>query len=203
MTLHPAIEQFPYTKRGLTENIILKVVSDDVNLPINDPESFLELVQDFAQAEMVGQQDMCMFGKQSGIFELVPHIKEAYSGIRFRFQQFAQILALSAATSLNADFAETLCAAGSIAIIATSYDEQSLDALLQAGILPLLSEEPVAVGTGLFVKGIRNDVKLDSKDLTAFKVNGGLTPFPLHLPDIYAGKEDPYDLAFLARLLED
>ena len=203
MALHPAIEQFEYNKRGLTENIILKVVSNDAALPIEAPESFLDLVKDFSDAETVGQQNMCLGGANPEVSALVPAIRAAYPGVRFRMLQFAKVLSIGAAEGITEDYAETLLESGSIALIATSFDDASVTALLKFGILPLVSDEPIAVGTGLLIKGVVNDIWLNNKDLTAFVVTDTLTPFALHLPNLYIGQEPTYNLSHLDPLLKD
>ncbi len=202
MAVHPVIKQFEYEKRGLTENVILKVVSNDAALPVENPEGFLDLVKDFSDAETVGQQNMCLGGANPEVSAVVPVIRGAYPGVRFRKQQFAKILSVGDVSGLSEDYAETLLESGSIALVATSYDDESIAALLKFGILPLLSDEPLPVGTSVLIKGIVNDIVLDCKNLTAFTITDALEPLALELPNLYIGQEPPYDLAHLDPLMK-
>ena len=203
MAVHPAVKQFQYKKRGLTENMILKVASNDASLPLDDPERFLDLVNDFSDAETVGQMNMCLAGSNAEVSAFTPVIRAAYPGVRFRMVQMAKVLSVGAVEELSEDYARTLLESGSIALIATSYDDQSITMLLKAGILPLLSDEPIAVGTVLMIKGIVNDIWLDCRSLTAFEVTDALRPFDLRLPNLYIGQTPTYDLDHLDWLLYD
>ncbi len=203
MAISPIIKDFEYSKRGLTDNIILKVVSNDADMPLANPEGFLDLVKDFSDAETVGQQNMCLGGANPEVSAFVPPVREAYPGVRFRKLQFAKILSIGDARNLSEDFAETLLESGSIALIATSFDDESVTALLKFGILPLVSDKPVAVGTVLLIKGITNDIWLNCKELTAYEVTDALTPYALRLPNLYIGQEPTYKLDHLDRLLKD
>ena len=198
----PAVEQFGYHKRGLTENIIVKVASNDAALPTNDPEGFLDLVKDFSNSETLGQQNMCPVVVNPEVVALSSAISAAFPGLRFRKVQLAKVLSVGAVENVSEEYAETLLKTGSIAFIATSFDDQSVMTLLKYGILPLVSTEPIPVGTCLIIKGVVNDIWLNCKELAAFESAGVLKPFALRLPNLYVGQEPTYNLDHLNPLLK-
>ena len=198
----PAVN-YEYHKRALTDNMLLKVVSNDAALLEGAPENLLALTMKLANAEQAGQHDSCPIEVMDDLRDSAEAVIMEYPGQRMRHMQITGVLSLGDVGGLSKEAAETLVACGSVAIVATSFDKESLDALLESGVLPLLSDEPIASGTYVYVKGVRNDVIVSSKNVQAFIVRDELEPFALRLPYLYTGQHIPFSQAHLAALLEE
>ena len=180
-----------YSKRALTGNMFLHVVGNDLALA-RDYAQIEELARPLAMGEMGSQAGACPLLANSELDHVGKLTQTYYRGLGIRKSQITAVLSVGDVTGLGADVAENLARAGSIALIATSYDQKSIDALVAAGVLPLLSDEPIDVGTWLFVRGIRNDVVISATQLMCYRVTDTHEPFALGLANLYAGQTHPY-----------
>ncbi len=198
-----SVVNYEYHKRALTDNMLLKVVSNDASLLEGAPEKLLALTMKLANAEQAGQHDSCPIEVMDDLRDSAEAVIMEYPGQRMRHMQITGVLSVGDLSGLTKEAAETLVACGSVAIVATSFDQQSLNALLESGVLPLLSDGPIDPETYVYVKGVRNDVIVSSKNVQAFVVGEDLEPFALRLPYLYTGQHIPFNQAHLAALLQE
>lgn len=191
-----------YSKRGLTDNMIVKVVGNNLDVAL-DIEQLAALVGVLTAGEMGSQANTCPLDANKELDPVARLCQANYPGLGIRKNQLSAALSVGAVENLAVQAAENLARAGSIVLFAQSYDQASLDALVAAGVLPLIAEEPLAEGTWLFLRGIRNDVIISAKTLNAFTISDVLAPARIDLAFLYPGQNHPFQRDHLAKILED
>lgn len=191
-----------YSKRGLTDNMIVKVVGNSLDAAL-DVEQLEALVGVLSSGEMGSQANACPLDANKELDPVARLCQANYPGLGIRKNQLSAALSVGAVENLDAQAAENLARAGSIVLFAQSYDQASLDVLVAAGVLPLIAEEPLAEGTWLFLRGIRNDVIISAKMLNAFTITDVLTPVHVDLAFLYPGQSHPFQRDHLVKILED
>ncbi len=176
-------ENMDYEKRGLTDNILLRVIADDYGLVKERSRKYMGAAFSWKAAEMTSQMDACpVTGREE--MQKILRIMRAYDpNYRARATQTGTAVSQQAITDVTEEDALFQIANGSIADIAVSYSEEACDTLLSKGILPLTADRPVPVDTYIFVEGIRAALKAGKRELTAYRLTDGMEPFALRLAD--------------------
>ena len=191
-----------YSKRALTDNMIVKVVGNSIDAA-QDLAQLEDLVAVLSAGEMGSQANACPLDANRELDPVARLCQANYPGLGIRKNQLSAALSVGAVEGLSAEVAENLASLGSIVLFAQSYDQASLDVLIAAGVLPLIAEEPLAVGTWLFLRGIRNDVIISAQQINAFTIADELVPARIGLAFLYPGQSHPFQREHLAKILED
>lgn len=148
-----------YNKRPLTDDIAFGVVTNDFALAESQSPEFVQLTKPYKLGELAGQQNACPATQVEGLRELVDYLKKRFEGFRIRNVQLGGIAAINGTIDkIDEQTALFLAACGSFAVIAKEYKSNSDKALLSAGVLPLISQNPIPVGAFILIRNIKRDI---------------------------------------------
>lgn len=148
-----------YSKRPLTDDIAFGVVTNDFALAESKNPEFVQLTKPYKLGELAGQQDACPATQVEGLRELVDYLKKRFEGFRIRNVQLGGIAAVDGAIDkIDEQTALFLAACGSFAVVAKEYKSNSDKTLLSAGVLPLISQNPVSVGEFILIRNIKRGI---------------------------------------------
>lgn len=176
-------ENMDYEKRGLTENILLRIIADDYGQVKERSRKYMGAAFSWKVAEMTSQMDACPVTGRAEMQKILRIMRAYDPGYRARATQTGTAVSQQAITDVTEEDAQFQIANGSIADVAVSYSKEACDALLSRGILPLTADEPVPVDTYIFVESIRTDLKSGKRELKAYRLTDEMEPFALRLAD--------------------
>ncbi len=162
--------QDSYNKRGLTENIIFKVIANDYKqVKIKAPE-YTEAAASLKNAELTGQQDACPVVGRDELKHVIISVRTLIPELRARHTQTGTAVSAAEIADVTEEDALFQIVNGTYINVSSVYDEKSRNNLLAKGILPLYSEEVLPEGTIIFVQGILDSIRSGRKDLTAYRI---------------------------------
>ncbi|MCI5650232.1 MAG: hypothetical protein ACI4EG_00115 [Fusicatenibacter sp.] len=169
-------QKLTYHKRGITQNILIKIVGNDYRMVREKSNEYVSRTMSLKNAEEVSQTDSCPIVGRAELRPVLVALQEHLPGLRARQTQIGTALSIRESDQITGEDADFLIACGSIAYTAASYTEETGKLLLSRGILPLLVKEPLPEGTFLFLEGIRSSIENGEKDLKAYTVKEKLEP---------------------------
>lgn len=177
-----------YEKRPLTDDIALRVVSEEFPDTQEKLSGFTKLAKPYKDGEAASQLDACPVTGIPGLRDYVGFLKKTYDGFRIRRLQLSGITAVKGVVDkISGDTAAYLIAAGSLAVIAGGYENGADEVLLEKGILPLVSAQELPAGTFILIKGIRSSIGGGKTEAYAVTPDS-LTPLDISLGFYPAGK---------------
>lgn len=180
-TLH-SYQGITYEKRKLTNQILLKVITDDYNQVKYKSEIFEENANVIKQAEMVSQQDACPVKINHELEHIMEVLHKHYETLRARNTQTAPVTFVEKPLEVSEEDSEFLLANGSIAIFAKYYEEGTKEKLLNHEILPLVTTENFKNNDYVFIDNIIESIEKKQSKLEAFLVKDDLEPVDVWLP---------------------
>ncbi len=180
-TLH-SYQGITYEKRKLTNQILLKVITDDYNQVKYKSEIFEENANVIKQAEMVSQQDACPVKINHELEHIMEVLHKHYETLRARNTQTAPVTFVEKPLEVSEEDSEFLLANGSIAILAKYYEEGTKEKLLNHEILPLVTTENFKNNDYVFIDNIIESIEKKQSKLEAFLVKDDLEPVDVWLP---------------------
>lgn len=180
-TLH-SYQGITYEKRKLTNQILLKVITDDYNQVKCKSEIFEENANVIKQAEMVSQQDACPVKINHELEHIMEVLHKHYETLRARNTQTAPVTFVEKPLEVSEEDSEFLLANGSIAIFAKYYEEGTKEKLLNHEILPLVTTENFKNNDYVFIDNIIESIEKKQSKLEAFLVKDDLEPVDVWLP---------------------
>lgn len=151
-------DDLTYEKRPLTKDVALYVLKNYIPQNQDEINEFTKLSFPYKSGELAAQSDSCPVARLEDLRKAVDFLKRTYEGFRIRHAQLSGIVAVNdTIKSVDDETASYLIAAGSIAVMAREYKDGSDKALLEHGILPLISDEEVPENTFVLIRNIRND----------------------------------------------
>ena len=161
-----------YSKRALTEDLVLKIVGSEYRLISSKAEKYAEKTESMKGAEEAGQADSCPIAGRAELSPVLTALRGHNPEFRARKNQIGTALCLEQETSVTEEEADFLIACGSLALLAPSFDRVTKKILLSRGILPLCFPFVLPEGTFLFVEGIRNSMEKKESELLAYQIAG-------------------------------
>lgn len=180
-TLH-SYQGITYEKRKLTNQILLKVITDDYNQVKYKSEIFEENANVIKQAEMVSQQDACPVKINPELEHIMEVLHKHYETLRARNTQTAPVTFVEKPLEVSEEDSEFLLANGSIAILAKYYEEGTKEKLLNHEILPLVTTENFKNNDYVFIDNIIESIEKKQSKLEAFLVKDDLESVDVWLP---------------------
>ncbi len=180
-TLH-SYQGITYEKRKLTNQILLKVITDDYNQVKYKSEIFEENANVIKQAEMVSQQDACPVKINHELEHIMEVLHKHYETLRARNTQTAPVTFVEKPLEVSEEDSEFLLANGSMAIFAKYYEEGTKEKLLNHEILPLVTTENFKNNDYVFIDNIIESIEKKQSKLEAFLVKDDLEPVDVWLP---------------------
>lgn len=168
-----------YNKRSITDNVLVKVISSNYQLVTDKTEEYSELADCLKNAELVSQSDSCPIVGREELRPIIDTLRTRTPKLRARQTQTGTAVSTEALSGITDQDALFQIANGSIANIASSYEPASRDALLAAGVLPLVTAQSLEVGTYIFLENIRQTLDAAQKEITAFLVKETLVPIQI------------------------
>lgn len=164
-------DDLTYEKRPLTKDVALYVLKNYIPQNQDEINEFTKLSFPYKSGELAAQSDSCPVARLEDLRKAVDFLKRTYEGFRIRHAQLSGIVAVNdTIKSVDDETASYLIAAGSIAVMAREYKDGSDKALLEHGILPLISDEEVPENTFVLIRNIRNDDGIEPGELDAYIV---------------------------------
>lgn len=170
-----------YHKRGITENVLIKIVGNDYQIAAEKSEEYISRTISLKTAEEVSQTDSCPIVGREELRPVLAALQEHIPGLRARQTQIGTALSTTESDQITEEDADFLIACGSIAYTAASCTKETRNLLLSRGILPLIAKEPLAEGTFLFLEGIRTSLKNGDNELKAYLVREKLEPISVSI----------------------
>lgn len=181
ITLH-TYQGITYEKRKLTNQILLKVITDDYNQIKYKSEIFEEHADVIKRAEMVSQHDACPVEVNHELEGIMKVLRRYHEGLRARNTQTAPVAFLEKPVKVSEKDMEFLLANGSIAVLARYYQNETKQKLLNHGILPLVTGESLKKNDYIFIENIIDSIEKKTGKLKAFLVKEDLEPIDVWLP---------------------
>lgn len=165
-----------YTKRGLTEDILIQVLEESYPEIIDKSQVYEEHAELTKTAELTGQQDACPVRGRKQLQPAMSYLREYYPGFRARNTQIGSAIYQERIEDVSTEDALYQIVNGTIVNFAEGYDEKAARTLLSKGILPLVVAKPPKTGSLIFIKGIRNALQQGLGKLEAYIFEGSLIP---------------------------
>lgn len=162
-----------YEKRAITEHIIVQVIDNSYEAVRQREPLYSERAKNMKYAEAAGQADACpVFGRDE-LRAATGILRETVDGFRFRTTQLGTAVSVEKLEEVAGEDALFQIANGSTVDFAVSYSDEAVDTLLAYGVLPLVTEKPIAVGTYIGILNIRTALEQGKRDLEAYVLAGG------------------------------
>lgn len=175
-----------YNKRKLTNDILLKVVTDEIKLVTDKSDEYREKAELIKQGEETSQLDACPVRVNVELREIIETLRRTYEGLRARHTQTAPVLYADEISAVSDDDAGFMIANGSIAVLSKNISEEAQKKLLKHHILPIIVDDKVDVGSYVFIRNIVADILDKKAKADAYIVNGELKAIDAYLPlEIY------------------
>lgn len=182
-------EGIKYSKRKLTDNILLKVITDEYELVRTKSDSYKEKAAIIKQGEETSQLDACPVKVNQELRAVLETLRRTYEGLRARHTQTAPVIYIDDVTNISEDDAKFLIANGSIAVLSRHFTDEAKKELLSHQILPITISEKMSVGEYIFINDILKNINEGQKELKAFIVDKELIPVEANLPlEVYGEK---------------
>lgn len=166
-------EGLEYEKRGITDHIILQVIDNSFAAVKSKDSSYTQKALNLKSAEAAGQADACpVFGRDE-LKAATGILRQTVEGFRFRTSQLGTSVSVERLEDVTKEDALFQIANGSTADFAVSYSREAVDTLLAGGVLPLVTEKPIAVGTYIGILNIRAALKQGKRELEAYVLTEG------------------------------
>ncbi len=183
-------ENLEYEKRGITDNVLVKVIGNDYEPVIRKDAAYTEKAASLKYAELTSQMDSCPIVGREELRPLLAALREHIPGLRARQTQMGTAVATTVLSEVRAEDAQFQIANGSIAHVSVKYDGDSEKVLLAHGILPIITEELLPAGSYLFLENIRESLKKGGGEVKAYLVKEKLEPVLVWVP---AGDEGVFE----------
>lgn len=173
-----------YTKRPLTANLLVHVISADPScIQTADYEQAAWITKG---AELASQADACPMVGRDLIIPVYNCIRRE-PGVRARHVETGSAIAMQGTFGPYTD-ADAACqiACGTLANFAESYDKAMTEQMLTHGILPIVTEAAVPVGTLIYIKSIRNALLSGTCELEAYfydREKDDFLPVSMRMPE--------------------
>lgn len=185
-----------YNKRGLTDNIIFKVIADEYGPVKNRAPEYEAAADSLKNAELTSQQDACPVVGREELEHVITTVRTLLPDLRARHTQTGTAVSAPDITEVTDEDALFQIVNGTYINISPAFNESSKEKLLAKGILPLYSEELLPEGTIVFVQDILDTIQSGGRELSAYLVEDKLVPTKLKLavgmesiPDAVFGRE--------------
>lgn len=170
-----------YNKRGLTKNIIFKIIANEYEPVKKQAPEYEEAAKSLKNAELTSQRDACPVVGRDELKRVIETVRTRIPELRARHTQTGTAISADSIIDVTDDDALFQIVNGTYINVSSVYDDSSKEQLLSKGILPLYSKEVLPVGTIVFVEGISDVIKADEKELNAYIVEDKLIPVKLQL----------------------
>lgn len=169
-------EETNYNKRSITDNVLIKVISNDYQLVVSKNPVYREAADCLKSAEEVSQSDSCPIVGREELRPVLTALRGRIPQLRARQTQTGTAVSTDRLDAVSEEDAAFQIANGSIANIAVSYGKEARAVLLSHGILPLVTEKPLPAGSFLFLENIRRTLEEGEQKVAAFLVKETLEP---------------------------
>ncbi len=159
-----------YEKRAITDHVVVQVIDNSYEAVQQKAAVYTEKTENMKNAEAAGQADACpVFGRDE-LRAATGILRKTVDGFRFRTSQLGTAVSVERLEKVTEEDALFQIANGTTIDFAVSYSDEAVSTLLAAGVLPLVTERPIAAGTYIGILNIRTALEQGKKELDAYVV---------------------------------